>query len=138
MHSLFRETIQICQKAKEYNRDGHKTHRHWAFAEFKEGNLLKAVHKIRNGVIKDAKNAENWVVWGLILRTAGKLESARHKFKKAIKIDPKNLAARQELDLVESLMYFDNMLPTDARLRIESSGEVAREEIVAENGQQQK
>ena len=122
MHCLFRETIQICLQAKEYNRHGHKTHRHWAFAEFKEGNLVKAVRKIRKGVIKDRHSAENWVVWGLILRTAGKLESALHKFEKAVKLDPKNLAARQELDLVQSLMHFDKLLPTEATLRIDTSG----------------
>ena len=80
------------------------------------------MRKIRKGVIKDRHSAENWVVWGLILRTAGKLESALHKFQKAVKLDPKNLAARQELELVQSLIYFDNLLPTDATLRIDASG----------------
>ena len=83
---------------------------------------MKAVRKIRKGVIKDRHSAENWVVWGLILRTAGKLESALHKFERAVKLDPKNLAARQELDLVQSLMYFDKLLPTDATFRIDASG----------------
>jgi len=69
------------------------THRHWAFAEFKEGNLVNAIKKIRKGVQKDALNADNWVVWGLILRTAGKYVSARHKFMRALKIDSDNTTA---------------------------------------------
>lgn len=66
--------------AKENNKDNHGTHRHWAFAEFKEGHLVKAIKKIRKGVQKYPLNADNWVVWGLILRTAGKYTSAQHKF----------------------------------------------------------
>lgn len=121
MHSLYRETIQICKQAKEYDRHGHKTHRHWAFAEFKEGNLVKAVRKIRKGVTKDKKIAENWVVWGLILRTAGKFQSAKHKFERALRLDPNNLAAQHELELVDSLIYFDKALPTDATLKIDQA-----------------
>jgi len=63
-----------CRQAKEYNRHKHGTHRHWAFAEFKEGNLVVAIKKIRKSVRKDPYSAENWVVWGLILRTAGKFQ----------------------------------------------------------------
>lgn len=37
-------------------------------------------------------------------------------------MDSNNLAARQELDLVLSLIYFDKLLPTDATLRIDASG----------------
>jgi Tfp pilus assembly protein PilF len=51
---------------------------------------VKAARKIRKGVLKDKYSAENWVVWGLILRTAGRLEQARHKFERALKIDPEN------------------------------------------------
>lgn len=73
MHQMYGETISTCRQAKEYNKHGHATHRHWAFAEYKEGNLVKALRKIRKGTIKNLDCAENWVVWGLILRSAGKL-----------------------------------------------------------------
>lgn len=76
IHGFYRETIQICREAKEHNKAGHDTHRHWAFAEYKEGNIVRAIKKIRKGVQKNPHIAENWIVWGLILRTAGKYKSA--------------------------------------------------------------
>jgi hypothetical protein len=76
MHGFYRDTILICKAAKENNKNGHNTHRHWAFAEYKEGNIVKAIKKIRKGVHKEPYLAENWIVWGLILRTAGKYRSA--------------------------------------------------------------
>lgn len=76
MHQVYKDAISTCRLAKDSNTHGHSTHRHWAFAEFKEGNIVKAIKKIRKGAQKDPKMAENWVVWGLILRTAGKYKSA--------------------------------------------------------------
>lgn len=66
--------------------------------------------------------ADKWIVWGHILRTAGKYKSARHKFEKALKYDPTNQAAKYELKIVENLIYFDKMLPTDATLRMRQPG----------------
>ena len=86
---------------------------HWAFAEFKEGNVVKAIKKIRKGVQKQPRSGECWVVWGLILRSAGKYRSARHKFEKALKLNSRNETAKSELDLVKNLMHFDELLPTD-------------------------
>jgi len=54
----------------------------------------------------------------LILRSAGKYKSAKHKFEKAIKLNPKNETAKQELSLVNNLMHFDELLPTDAQLKL--------------------
>lgn len=65
----------------------HNTHRHWAFAIFKDGNPVQALKKIRKGVTKHKNCVENWIVWGLILRHCGKFESAQHKFQKALKLD---------------------------------------------------
>ena len=100
IHMIYKETLNICRQAKEFNRQGHNTHMHWAFAEFKEGNVVKAIKKIRKGVQKQPLQAECWIVWGLILRNAGKYKSAKHKFEKAIKLQPSNETARQELTLV--------------------------------------
>lgn len=54
----------------------------------------------------------------MILRSAGKYKSAKHKFEKAIKLNPKNETAKQELSLVNNLMHFDELLPTDAQLKL--------------------
>jgi Tfp pilus assembly protein PilF len=107
MNQFYGETVNICKEAKESNRYGHNTHRHWAFAEFKQGNMVKAIKKIRKGVTKMPDSADNWVVWGHILRTAGKYNSAKHKFQRALKIDPTNKVAKSEMHVVENLIHFD-------------------------------
>ena len=48
------------------------------------------------------------------MRSAGKYKRAKHKFAKALKLNPKNETAKSELDLVNNLMLFDKNLPTDA------------------------
>ena len=139
MHMIYKETLNICRQAKEFNRYGHNTHMHWAFAEFKEGNVVKAIKKIRKGVQKQPKNADNWVVWGLILRSAGKYKSAKHKFEKAIKLDSMHETAKQELLLVENLIHFDNLLPTDAQLRMSQQAYVqaalSRKSVSSDQGE---
>ena len=91
---------------------------HWAFAEFKEGNVVKAIKKIRKGVQKTPNNPECWIVWGLILRSAGKYRSAKHKFARALKIDPENDTAAQEYELIQSLIHFDQILPSDSNIKL--------------------
>lgn len=79
---------------------------------------MKAIKKIRKGVHKEPHLAENWIVWGLILRTAGKYRSAQHKYERALKLDPKNSTALYEMDLVTQMIHFDNLLSTTATLEI--------------------
>ena len=80
--------------------------------------MAKAIEKIKQAIIYEPDDADNWIVWGLILRSAGKYKSAKHKFEKALKLSPNNETAKQELDLVSNLMHFDNLLPTDSMLRL--------------------
>jgi hypothetical protein len=42
--------------------------------------MSKAIEKIKQGVTINPKDADNWIVWGLILRTTGNYNSAKHKF----------------------------------------------------------
>jgi len=118
INGMYRETIKICKEAKEHNKTGHDTHRHWAFAEYKEGNMVKAIKKIRKGVQKNPHIAENWIVWGLILRTTGKYESAQHKFKRALKIEPNHQTAIDEMALVSKMIHLDASLPKYATFEI--------------------
>lgn len=76
--------------AKRNNPDNHNCHRNWAFALFKQGHMVKAIKKIKKGVQKNKKDPENWIVWGLILRNVGNYQSAKHKYEKALKLDPNN------------------------------------------------
>lgn len=71
MHQLYSETINTCECAKHNNKKNHNCHRHWAFALFKKNEMAKAIKKIKNGIKKNSKDSDNWVVWGLILRTVG-------------------------------------------------------------------
>ena len=100
MQGYYSRTILICKQAKEYKNSDHNTHRHWSFAEFKEGNIYTAIKKIRKRVIKEPNLAENWIVWGLILRTEGNYKSAQHKYMKALRLDSKNLTAIYEMELI--------------------------------------
>jgi len=58
--------------------------------------MAKAVKKIKKGIQQAAggdRDPENWIIWGLILRHHGNYRSARHKFLKALKVDPENQTA---------------------------------------------
>jgi Tfp pilus assembly protein PilF len=58
----------------------HNCHRHWAFALFKKGEMAKAIKKIKKGIQLNPEDSDNWIVWGLIMRTVGCYTSAKHKF----------------------------------------------------------
>ena len=147
IHMIYNETLNTCRQAKQHN-PNHNTHMHWAFAEFKEGNVVKAIKKIRKGVQKQPNNEDNWVVWGLILRHAGRYKSAKHKFQKALKLNAQNETAKAELSLVLNLLHFDRLLPTDARLKLSQTAyaralglgdpQANGESIAVDSDQQQK
>lgn len=96
------------------NPKSHICHRHWAFALFKKGEFAKAIKKIKKAVQKNKKDPDNWIVWGLILRTVGNYVSARHKFQKALKFQPDNVTALEELATVERIMELDSQIPLEA------------------------
>ena len=68
----------------------HGCHRHWAFALFKRNQHSKAIAKIKQAVTMNAEDADNWVVWGLILRhhNVHQLSGALHKFEHAAMLSP--------------------------------------------------
>jgi len=58
--------------------------------------MAKAVKKIKKGIQKapdGTRDPDNWIVWGLILKFHGNYKSSRHKFLKALKVDPGNAIA---------------------------------------------
>jgi tetratricopeptide (TPR) repeat protein len=119
MFQMYTDTLHICREAKDHNKHGHRTHRHWAFAEFKSGQTVPALKKIRKACSKYPKEPENWVMWGMILRHCGRYESALHKLKKAQRLAPDSLLVRSELDFVTALLQLDRELPNDAIVRID-------------------
>jgi Tfp pilus assembly protein PilF len=52
--------------------------------------MAKSVKKIKKGIQKNPKDPDNWIIWGVILKYHGSYKSARHKFLKALKLDPNN------------------------------------------------
>jgi Tfp pilus assembly protein PilF len=62
--------------------------------------MAKAIKKVKKGITSNPKEPDNWIIWGLILRTVGNYKSAEHKFLKALKIDKENETAKQELLIV--------------------------------------
>ena len=76
--------------------------------------MAKAVKKIKKGIQKSPKDADNWIIWGVILRYHGNYRSARHKFLKAQKLDASNQTAEQELEIIDRIIKLDSMIPLDA------------------------
>jgi len=70
--------------------------------------MAKAVKKIKKGIEKNPRDADNWIIWGVILRYHCSYKSARHKFLKALKLDPKSETAKQELTSIDRIIDLDN------------------------------
>jgi hypothetical protein len=45
--------------------------------------MAKSIQKIKEAVEINAKDAHNWIVWGLVMKKVGSYSSAMHKFKMA-------------------------------------------------------
>ncbi len=76
--------------------------------------MPKAIKKIKKAIQINPKDTDNWVVWGLIMRTVGNYVSARQKFIKALKIDKDNDTAKIELEIVEKIIELDHKIPLEA------------------------
>lgn len=114
MHQYYPETINVCNKAKLDNPEGtHNCYRHWAFALFKKAEMAKAIKKIKKAIMDDPADADNWIVWGLILRTVGSYVSAKHKFEQALKIDPENETAKFEMQILDRIIELDEKISLD-------------------------
>lgn len=75
--------------------------------------MTKAVKKIKKGIHKSPKDADNWIMWGVILRYHGNYRSSRHKFLKALKLDKENETAKEELQIIDKIIELDNQIPLD-------------------------
>lgn len=99
MHEYYSETIAICakyelnlidhqqrQNIQNSNKPNelkltfseetgeqvsHNCNRHWAFALYKKQQMANAIKKIQRAVTIDPSDAENWIVWALIMRHVG-------------------------------------------------------------------
>jgi len=58
--------------------------------------MSKAIEKVKQAIVYEPDDADNWLVWGLIMRTVGNYISAKHKFERALKLDPNNEAVLLE------------------------------------------
>lgn len=72
--------------------------------------MAKAIKKIKKGVILDPHDGDNWVIWGLVMRTVGSYKSALHKFQQALAIDPNNQTAKYELEILQRIMALDSQI----------------------------
>ena len=88
----------------------HNCHRHWAFALYKKGEVAEAVKKIKKAVQLEPEDPDNWIVWGLILRSVGSYKSALHKFEHALRLDPDNSTAKYEIELLHRIMDLDSQV----------------------------
>ena len=114
MHQMYPETLNTANLiTTNFPNVNHMCYRHWAFALYKKSLMGKAVEKIKQAVLYDPKDPENWLVWGLIMRTVGNYPSAKHKFERALKLDPNNEAAALELEILLIMMSMDEKIPQD-------------------------
>lgn len=116
LFGLYQQCIDTCKLAHEYiddNLPGVNCHRHWAFALFKSRLPAKAIIQIKVAIDIAPYDAENWVVWGLIMRTVGNYESAKSKFERALMLDPANASAKFELELLADIEKLDKVISSD-------------------------
>ena len=73
--------------------------------------MAKAVKKIKKGIHRNKRDAESWIVWGIILETVGKYDSAKHKFEKALKYDKTSFTAMFELVKLMKVVELDSQIP---------------------------
>lgn len=69
--------------------------------------MAKAIKKIKKAVEFNPSDSDNWIVWGLILRTVGNYISAKHKFEMCLKLSPNNETALFELGILHQIMELD-------------------------------
>jgi len=74
---------------------------------YKQKKYLEAIKKIKKAIQKHPEESDNWVVWGLILKGVASYEAARHKFQKALKMDPANQTAQYEFQVIEKIIKLD-------------------------------
>lgn len=114
MHQMYAEAINTCNLARQNNPEGnHMCFRQWAFALYKKGQMAKAIEKIKQAIMYEPDDADNWVVWGLIMRTVGNYVSAKHKFERALKLDPENDTAKFEMQILTAVMNMDELISLD-------------------------
>jgi Tfp pilus assembly protein PilF len=113
VHGLNGEAIKICKLCKENNKESYLCYRMWAFASFKKGDIPTAIKKIKKAVVHFPKDSQNWMVWGLIMRTVGNYASAQKKFEKAILLDADNSTAKGELEIVKRIISLDRIIPLE-------------------------
>lgn len=75
--------------------------------------MAKAIKKIKKAILLSPHDADNWIVWGLILRVVGSYQSAKHKFEQALRVDPENETARFELEILKKIIELDNQISLD-------------------------
>ena len=75
--------------------------------------MAKAIKKIKQAISHDGTDADNWIVWGLILRTVGSYAAAKHKFQQSLRLDPMNEAALFEMNMLERILELDSQISLD-------------------------
>ena len=52
-------------------------------------------------------------MWGLIMESIGNYQSAKHKFERALKIEPENETAKLELEILSAMQIMDECIDMD-------------------------
>jgi Flp pilus assembly protein TadD len=68
----------------------------------------KACKTIKEAVLLEPRDADNWITWGLIMRKVGNYKISKHKFNQALKLDPDNETAKYELELLDRIIELDS------------------------------
>lgn len=88
-------------------------HRYWAYAEFKESLPAAAIGQLKKAIAEAPNDPENWALWGMIMRSVGNYESARHKLRRALALDADCASAKFELEILDVVEKMDGYFTRD-------------------------
>ena len=131
--SIYKRTIEVCNLAQQaldnakdmgvedymINRpeniagDNVNIYRYRAYAEFKESMPSQAITYLKKAIAEAPNDPENWSLWGMIMRSVGNYESARHKLKRALVLDPDCASAKFELEVLDVIVKMDGYFERD-------------------------
>lgn len=72
-----------------------------------------AIKQVKKAIDIAPDDANNWVLWGVILRSVGNYESARAKLERALTLEPDHTTANFEMSVLNLVTSMDEEFNLD-------------------------